>query len=50
MEDPVTCSDGITYERKEIEKWLIQNKHSPINNKIINPNTLKSITELRNEI
>ena len=33
MEDPVICTDGITYERKEIEKYLdyYKTSHSPIN-------------------
>ena len=28
--DPVTAGDGITYERAEIEKWLLGSSKSPI--------------------
>jgi hypothetical protein len=30
MIDPVMCSDGITYERAAIEKWLDQSRSSPV--------------------
>jgi len=43
MEDPVICSDGHTYERKAIEKWLRTNNKSPntndvLPNKVLIPN------------
>ena len=31
--DPVVASDGITYERTEIEKWLSSHSTSPITKK-----------------
>jgi hypothetical protein len=30
MLDPVMCSDGVTYEREAIERWLKENSGSPI--------------------
>jgi len=33
MDDPVICSDGITYNRDSIEKWLETNSTSPKTNK-----------------
>ena len=32
MEDPVICSDGITYERREIKRWLQSHNTSPKTN------------------
>jgi hypothetical protein len=32
MKDPVICSDGNTYERKAIERWLLTNNKSPSTN------------------
>ncbi|KAL0214201.1 hypothetical protein P9112_006385 [Eukaryota sp. TZLM1-RC] len=30
MKDPVLCSDGFTYDRHAIERWLNQHSHSPM--------------------
>ena len=30
MVDPVTASDGFTYERSQIERWLRNSRRSPI--------------------
>lgn len=43
MEDPVICSDGHTYERGNIEKWLLNSTRSPktnlmLANRILIPN------------
>ena len=43
MEDPVICSDGHTYERGNIEKWLLSSTRSPktnlmLANRILIPN------------
>ena len=35
MKDPVICSDGHTYEKEFIEKWLKNNNTSPLTNKIL---------------
>ena len=35
MLEPVVCSDGITYEKTAIEKWLENNNTSPITREII---------------
>jgi hypothetical protein len=35
MEDPVICSDGNTYERREIMRWLISHDTSPKTNMIL---------------
>jgi hypothetical protein len=32
MSDPVICSDGVAYERKNIEKWLLEHDTSPVTN------------------
>ena len=32
MVDPVIASDGITYERREIHRWLRQKQTSPMTN------------------
>lgn len=45
MIDPVTTSDGQTYEREAIEKWLQKNNTSPLtglhlNHKVLTPNVL----------
>ena len=42
MVDPVTASDGFTYERAEIERWLAENDRSPttgadLPHKFLNP-------------
>lgn len=43
MVDPVICSDGITYERREIRQWLQNHNTSPktneeLINKLLIPN------------
>jgi hypothetical protein len=30
MEDPVVAADGHTYERREIETWMAQDRTSPV--------------------
>lgn len=50
MKDPVICSDGHTYERSAIEKWLSTNNHSPITRQIITNNSLIPNIVLRNII
>ena len=35
MDDPVICADGITYNRKSIQKWLETNNTSPKTNTIL---------------
>ena len=32
MIDPVICSDGISYERVAIQRWLIDHNTSPMTN------------------
>ncbi|KAJ6240196.1 wd repeat [Anaeramoeba flamelloides] len=50
MIDPVICSDGLTYEREEIEWWLEKNKTSPKTRQVINDKTLVDNLKLREEI
>ena len=50
MKDPVICSDGHTYERSAIEKWLSTEKHSPMIRQIITNNSLIPNIALRNII
>ena len=50
MKDPVICSDGHTYERSAIEKWLSTEKHSPMTRQIITNNSLIPNIALRNII
>lgn len=50
MTDPVICSDGISYERAAIERWLINHNTSPMtNNPLTSKNLITNIT-LRNTI
>ena len=50
MIDPVICSDGISYERSAIERWLTNHNTSPMtNNSLISKNLISNIT-LRNTI
>ena len=35
MDDPVICSDGITYNRDNIERWLETNSTSPKTNQVL---------------
>ena len=56
MNDPVICSDGQTYERSAIQKWLASKNTSPytildLDNKVLIPNialrqAIKAYTEL----
>lgn len=54
MKDPVICADGITYERREISRWLQKHDTSPktnlvLANKILIPNyAIKSAIGSRN--
>jgi uncharacterized protein YegL len=50
MEDPVICSDGHTYERKAITRWLSTNNNSPRTGLPIDRHTLTPNIALRNLI
>ena len=50
MKEPVICSDGHTYERSAIEKWLSTENHSPMTRQIITNNSLIPNIALRNII
>jgi len=50
MKDPVICSDGHTYERNAIERWLITNNNSPMTGLPIDRHTLTPNIALRNLI
>ena len=50
MTDPVICSDGISYERSAIERWLFDHDTSPMTNKPLTSKTLISNITLRNTI
>lgn len=50
MRDPVTASDGYSYEREAIERWLSQKNTSPITNAIMPNNNLVSNHVLRSLI
>jgi len=50
MKDPVICSDGHSYERNAIEKWLSTKNHSPMTRQIITNNSLIPNIVLRNII
>ena len=47
MTDPVMLSDGHTYERKAIEKWLETKSKSPLTNNIINKDIIVPCFALR---
>lgn len=47
MIDPVICSDGQTYDRVNIERWLQNNNTSPISNAVLNDLTLRPNIALR---
>ena len=42
MQDPVICTDGNTYEKREIERWLATHDTSPKTNMILFNKTLIS--------
>jgi hypothetical protein len=50
MTDPVITSDGHTYERSAIEKWLNYNKHSPMTREIITKDSIVPNIALRDII
>lgn len=51
MLEPVTCSDGYTYERKAITEWFLSGKFSsPMTNETLSNTEYKSNVELRNKI
>lgn len=50
MIDPVIASDGFTYERKDIEKWLSTKNTSPSTNEILADKTLKPNITLKSII
>ena len=50
MRDPVTCADGHSYERTEIERWLSTHSTSPRTGAQLPNNVLTSNHALRNAI
>lgn len=50
MKDPVICSDGHSYERNAIERWLRTNNNSPMTGLPIDRHTLTPNIALRNLI
>lgn len=50
MTDPVITSDGHTYERSAIEKWLNYNNHSPMTREIITKDSIVPNIALRDII
>lgn len=50
MTDPVITSDGHTYERSAIEKWLNYNIHSPMTREIITKDSIVPNIALRDII
>ena len=50
MKDPVTCSDGYSYERANIEEWLKKCNRSPKTNLTISDKKLVPNTALRSLI
>jgi hypothetical protein len=50
MIDPVITSDGHTYERSAIEKWLNYNNHSPMTREIITKDSIVPNIALRDII
>ena len=47
MEDPVTTSDGHTYERREIFRWLCQHNTSPLTGAVLPNKALTPAIALR---
>jgi len=47
MVDPVTTSDGFTYDRANIERWLREHDTSPVTNQRVGNKTLVPNTSLR---
>ncbi|EKX39567.1 hypothetical protein GUITHDRAFT_76256, partial [Guillardia theta CCMP2712] len=50
MNNPVTCSDGFTYERSSIETWLQSNTVSPMTGMPLQGSGLIPNHNLRNAI
>ncbi|EKX52054.1 hypothetical protein GUITHDRAFT_65299, partial [Guillardia theta CCMP2712] len=50
MTDPVTCCDGLTYDRPHIEAWLQDHDTSPLTNARLASRTLVPNIALRNAI
>ena len=50
MEDPVMASDGWTYERKSIEEYFKQNKHSPMTGEPFDDDILRSNKSAKKKI
>lgn len=50
MEDPVICSDGNSYDRKQIEHWFKDHCTSPKTNKVLKDKTLITNYALRTSI
>ncbi|XP_066142356.1 WD repeat, SAM and U-box domain-containing protein 1-like isoform X2 [Euwallacea fornicatus] len=51
MREPVTCSDGFTYERNAIAEWFMSGKFtSPMTNEILGNTEFSANLELRDEI
>ena len=50
MRDPVTCADGHSYERTEIERWLSTHSTSPRTGAQLPNNVITSNHALRNAI
>eukprot|EP00927_Polykrikos_kofoidii_P049553 TRINITY_DN43600_c0_g1_i1.p1 TRINITY_DN43600_c0_g1~~TRINITY_DN43600_c0_g1_i1.p1 ORF type:complete len:899 (-),score=151.23 TRINITY_DN43600_c0_g1_i1:65-2761(-) len=50
MHDPVVLTDGHTYERRHIEKWLTQNETSPVSGARLTHKTIVTNHALRNAI
>jgi len=48
--DPVMCSDGYSYERSEITKWLKRNQTSPYTGKVLEDVYISPNHTLRNTI
>ena len=50
MRDPVTCADGHSYERSEIQKWFEKQNTSPKTGSVLQDQTLTPNHALRNSI
>lgn len=50
MKDPVITNNGISYEKKDIEQWLLKNSICPITNKYLDKTLLIPNIHLKNTI
>lgn len=50
MKDPVITDNGISYEKKDILKWLKKNKNCPITGEYLDTSLLISNIQLKNII